>query len=613
MLSLSRLSYRSLRRCNFTGLENFSTKAAVAGEVDRNESAQSFNVHDEIVRNEEAMKIKGFHPAHFASSDVSNLYNMRSGSYFKVTESDVKKYLPEGFCKSLKKEFDHTKQSMWMIRDTSKLVCRILDESEKKFKKSEVSQSANSTEVGLHSVIELPRYTDRQEWESAKLKCLVYGEVLNSSSGDSKQEKRQFEISKGEGSLVDSIVSKLKKNGIPDKILLSGKRGVGKSVVLNQLVVHARKRGWVSLYIPNGWEHVQLGPYVDPVLTGEKIYDNSVLTKMVLRSFWRAHKQQLAEMSLQMAKETKKYENVIRVFNDEWNRAKSVHSKGNLTFINIRSIVQGDDNNVSEDKLDEDILKNFDLKSFKFQTLEDLVLLGIALPEVAGLAFRDLVKELKIVENVPVLIAVDEYNTWFDKSAFFYDHRPIMGNEISVPNALQFLQRKKQDTDSWKLKNGLCVAATSFEHSEGNKISFEDVSASLPFNITIPNYNQVEYLSAISYYMTYSLIEPSFSFEDFVLFRTFTGSNPRLVNDQAITYFFPKSIALNNEKLQLAMLESVTDESTFAESFSKKSEENDEEEGEMMFFSEVEDFPADSDIVSEDGNDKGKKKKGYKK
>jgi hypothetical protein len=247
MLSLSRLSYRSLRRCNFTGLKNFSTKAAVAGEVDRNESAQSFNVHDEIVRNEEAMKIKGFHPAHFASSDVSNLYNMRSGSYFKVTESDVKKYLPEGFCKSLKKEFDHTKQSMWMIRDTSKLVCRILDESEKKFKKSEVSsQSANSTEVGLHSVIELPRYTDRQEWESAKLKCLVYGEVLNSSSGDSKKEKRQFEISKGEGSLVDSIVSKLKKNGIPDKILLSGKYiSVIRLKYLTHLFVVCRKeRCW---------------------------------------------------------------------------------------------------------------------------------------------------------------------------------------------------------------------------------------------------------------------------------------------------------------------------------------------------------------------------------
>jgi hypothetical protein len=226
MLSLGRLSYRSLRRCNFTALENFSTKAAVAGEFDRNEvTAQSFTVHgDEIVRNEEAIKIKGFHPTHFASSDASSLYDMRSGSYFKVTESDVKKYLPEDFCKSLKKEFDHTKQTMWMIRDSSKLVCRILDESEKKFKKSEgSSQSANNTKVGLHSVIELPRYTDRQEWESAKLKCSVYGEILNSSSGDSKQEKRQFEVSKGEGSLVDSIVSKLKKNDMPDKILLSGK------------------------------------------------------------------------------------------------------------------------------------------------------------------------------------------------------------------------------------------------------------------------------------------------------------------------------------------------------------------------------------------------------
>jgi hypothetical protein len=86
------------------------------------------------------------------------------------------------------------------------------------------------------------------------------------------------------------------------------------------------------------------------------------------------------------------------------------------------------------------------------------------------------------------------------------------------------------------------------------------------------------------------------------------------VNAQAITYFFPKSVALNNDKLQLAILESVSDQSTFVESFSKKSEENeDEEEGEMMSYSEIEDFTADSDIFNEDSNDKGKKKKVYKK
>lgn len=36
-----------------------------------------------------------------------------------------------------------------------------------------------------------------------------------------------------------------------------GERGVGKSVVLNQAVYYARKKGWLCIFVPQGWEQVQ--------------------------------------------------------------------------------------------------------------------------------------------------------------------------------------------------------------------------------------------------------------------------------------------------------------------------------------------------------------------
>ena len=32
---------------------------------------------------------------------------------------------------------------------------------------------------------------------------------------------------------------------------------MGKSVVLNQAVYYARKKGWLCMFVPQGWEQVQ--------------------------------------------------------------------------------------------------------------------------------------------------------------------------------------------------------------------------------------------------------------------------------------------------------------------------------------------------------------------
>ena len=68
---------------------------------------------------------------------------------------------------------------------------------------------------------------------------------------------------------------------------------------------------------------------------------------------------------------------------------------------------------------------------------------------------------------MPVLVAVDQYNTWEGPSVYHYKNNPVKGFDLCVPRALHFVSKKKSETERWVMANGLCVAATSMRHPEG--------------------------------------------------------------------------------------------------------------------------------------------------
>ena len=73
----------------------------------------------------------------------------------------------------------------------------------------------------------------------------------------------------------------------------AGKRGMGKSSVLNHAVYHARTRGWICIFLPNGWNHVNGGAFIEPVdeVTGVPgLFDNTMMSADLLRDLWYAHK-----------------------------------------------------------------------------------------------------------------------------------------------------------------------------------------------------------------------------------------------------------------------------------------------------------------------------------
>lgn len=369
---------------------------------------------------------------------------------------------------------------------------------------------------------------------------------------------------------------------MPDTILLSGPRGVGKSVTLNQAVLYARKKGWLCVFIPDGWSQVQEGSYIEPAIITEehanifsihkmtqeneennsendlnsndtteeyidplletiKVFDNHEKSTDVLRSLLAAHASQLRKISIRDLKILNKYDVYISKFKSIYAHTSSFsYGAAKLTFVKYREMILQDDYVPELDMNDEEILKDFDILSFKPKTLEDLLILGIALHDLSGSLFVDLIEELKHVESIPILIAVDQYNCWEVPSAFSYNNKSVIGKDLCIPYALNFLSMNKAENKKWSMKNGLCIATTSLKHTEGKKITYQNTKKSIPLSITVPSYNTMEFLSVVLHYISNQKIPTQIRLEDILALRMYTGSNPRLMRTDSPKYLLPR-------------------------------------------------------------------------
>ena len=299
------------------------------------------------------------------------------------------------------------------------------------------------------------------------------------------------------------------------------------------------KREWIVLFVPNGWEHVQGGDYVEPLEDDVfgKVFDNRLMSVAFLRSLWRAHRTDLASLPLTNREALRKFVPFLKTFQQEWDREMSLPGKEKLNFIQIRRLVEGEDANLAEDAKDADVLLNWDFKKYKMDTLEDLIRFGVAFRDLSGMVVLELVKELEKVESRKILIVVDQFNAWGAKSAYEYEYKPVMGSEILVPKALSYLHKKKAEGEKRKLANGLFVCAESSKHPEGLKELFKSASNSVPLTIEVPHYSQVEFLSSVLYYAHQQCIPRDRSIQDILAYRMLVNSNPRLTRIDNCTFF----------------------------------------------------------------------------
>ncbi|OQR81663.1 hypothetical protein THRCLA_23323 [Thraustotheca clavata] len=202
--------------------------------------------------------------------------------------------------------------------------------------------------------------------------------------------------------------------------VLDGERGTGKTVALLQIVQFARENGWIVLFAPQVRAWCYDAPYVTKSAHIEGKFDIDVVAMDIIKQLIEFHGEQLAELLIQGDYADNKY--YPRSF-EKKPKSSSEYNKEDLTLLDM-----------AENGLKDDLL--------------------------SCSALVDLRAELAKVTKYPVLIAIDEYNTLFEKTVFGYEGYDVLPRDISFIHALADVDESGHREDR-HLANGLFVAATT--------------------------------------------------------------------------------------------------------------------------------------------------------
>jgi hypothetical protein len=158
---------------------------------------------------------------HFDGSKV-DLLNAPTGAYVSVSPSDIEKYFPEGLAGEAAEEFEITQSNQWMVRDSGKFVCHLIDEySIRKSNAAPVYKDMETEQIGAW----YPGLTDRPEWYSTVMSVEYNGEELIKKKKPSLKAAGNMQVDRQRGDVVGNFLEKF-KNGdvpeIPDRIMLVG-------------------------------------------------------------------------------------------------------------------------------------------------------------------------------------------------------------------------------------------------------------------------------------------------------------------------------------------------------------------------------------------------------
>lgn len=189
-------------------------------------------------------------------------------------------------------------------------------------------------------------------------------------------------------------------------VWLRGPQGAGKSVSTFQAVQRARERGWLVLYLPNAFQWVHgaglfSGVYergIEGVLNMEIpfYYDRPSYVLSLMRDFRAAHESDLAAL------------NCVSV--DEIERETELDSTGDEKRMELESSGRY---RTLLDVVDEILAEEERMGTDFYQDAMSLI----------GTRFRVLLRQLQRVRDVPVMVAIDQWNHLNGVSSFGHPSR----------------------------------------------------------------------------------------------------------------------------------------------------------------------------------------------
>lgn len=254
------------------------------------------------------------------------------------------------------------------------------------------------------------------------------------------------------------MYSNIKVPKVRQRIVLDGPRNCGKSIALAMLVYWARSEGWLVLYSPSGREWARGGSFYDNPQTG--LYDTPVQAANILQDFLKYNEAVLQRLPCHI-----------------FDHIPLAEGAGFGLRKNIDPIP------VPENS-----------------SLYDLIQIGIHDKHAADSVVSRLSKELSHVKDVPVLIAIDQYNSWFTFSEYvlakMHGTRPIHAKELSTVNAF----RSMVDKDM--------MMVGAFSHSTAvGKLRQELPDVPVDARVIFPRYSLDEAASVSHYYLRQRLVD----------------------------------------------------------------------------------------------------------
>ncbi|KAH0660836.1 hypothetical protein KY289_029584 [Solanum tuberosum] len=242
------------------------------------------------------------------------------------------------------------------------------------------------------------------------------------------------------------------------QVVLDGPVSSGKSIALAMLVHWARDEGWLVLYVPKGREWTHGGFFYKNPKTG--LWDTPVQAVNVLQDFLKYNKDHLQKIPCKI------FEPI------------PLGEGAGVGWMKGADVVQ-----IPED-----------------YTLLDLVQVGLNSTHAAvGVVVR-LREELSLVKDMPVLIAVDQYNSWFTFSEYeepvtVRSCRPIHARELATVNAFRSM-----------IHDNMMVGAFSHSTAVG-KLRKDLPVVPADARVNFPRYSVDEAASVCHYYLRQRLIQ----------------------------------------------------------------------------------------------------------
>ncbi|XP_052209139.1 uncharacterized protein LOC127812676 isoform X2 [Diospyros lotus] len=244
---------------------------------------------------------------------------------------------------------------------------------------------------------------------------------------------------------------------VQKQIVLDGPVSCGKSIALAMLVHWARNEGWLVFYVPYGREWTHGGFFYKNPQTG--LWDTPVQAANALQNFLKYNQSRLQQLHCQLSDPIPLGEGA---------------GVGWLKGVDSMAMPEG-------------------------STLYDLIQTGLNYTHASVGVLVRLRKELSLVKDVPVLLAIDQYNNWFTFSEYeepvtARSCRPLHARELATVNAFRSM-----------MNNDMMVGAFSHSTAVGKlRKDLPDVPTGARINF--PRYNLNEAAAVCHYYLRQRLV-----------------------------------------------------------------------------------------------------------